>query len=144
MQVQAFSVRRVREATIPYQGDRVRGPADAAKVLHGLLGDYDREAAAVLALDTKHRPIGIHIVSVGTLDGATLHPREVYKFAILCSAAAIMLGHNHPSGDPTPSPDDISVTRRLREAGELLGIRLLDHIIVTGDPAVWTSAAEPR
>lgn len=91
----------------------------------------DREHFIVLLLNTKHRMIASETVSVGILNGSLIHPREVFKAAIAASAAAIIICHNHPSGDPTPSLEDWTVTKRLREAGDLLGIPLLDHVIVT-------------
>lgn len=95
----------------------------------------DRENFVVLLLDTKNKVIGINTVSIGTLNSSLVHPREVFKPAILASAAALILAHNHPSGDPKPSREDIEVTKRLIEAGGLLGIQVLDHIIV-GDYCV--------
>ena len=90
----------------------------------------DREEFLVLLLDGKNKLLGFHVVSVGTLTSSLTHPREIFKAAILANAAAILLLHNHPSGDPAPSAEDISITRRLKEAGELLGIQVLDHIII--------------
>ena len=84
----------------------------------------------IMCLTTKHRVIAYHEVSRGILDSTLVHPREVFRAAILANAAGIVAGHNHPSGDPTPSPDDIALTRRLAAAGEVLGVPLLDHIIV--------------
>ena len=83
-----------------------------------------------LHLDGKNRIVCIDVVSVGSLNQSIVHPRETFKTALLSSAAAIILVHNHPSGDPTPSHEDLSITRRLREAGEILGVKVLDHIIV--------------
>jgi DNA repair protein RadC len=84
--------------------------------------------------------IGYYEVSRGTLDSTLVHPREVFKAAILANAAAIILTHNHPSGDPTPSPDDLALTQRLVQAGQIIGIDVLDHVIV-GDGR-WTSFVE--
>lgn len=81
-------------------------------------------------LDGKNRIVAIEVVSVGSLNQSIVHPREVFKTALLSSAAAIILLHNHPTGDPTPSAEDISITRRLKEAGDLLGIKVVDHIII--------------
>ena len=83
-----------------------------------------------LHLDGKNRIVCIDIISIGSLNQSIVHPRETFKTALLSSAAAIILVHNHPSGDPTPSHEDLSITRRLREAGEILGVKVLDHIIV--------------
>lgn len=95
----------------------------------------DRERFVVYLLDTKHRPQAFETVSVGVLDGSLIHPREVFKAAIAAGAAGIIVAHNHPSGDPTPSGQDAEVTKRLRKAGELLGVPVVDHVIVapTGD-----------
>ena len=89
-----------------------------------------KEYFIALHLDGKNRIAAIEIVSVGSLNQTIVHPREVYKTALLSSAAALILIHNHPTGDPTPSQEDIQITRRLIDAGELLGIKVLDHIIV--------------
>ena len=93
----------------------------------------------LVALDTRHRVIGTTIVSIGTAAHTFLAPREVYRDALLLGASAIVVAHNHPSGDAAPSDDDRRITRRLARAGETLGVELLDHVIV-GDPA-WTSLA---
>lgn len=90
----------------------------------------DREHFCCLLLDTKNRPVGFTVVSIGSLNASIVHPREVYKPAILASAASLILIHNHPSGDPTPSQEDLEVTRRLGEAGQILGITVRDHIII--------------
>lgn len=108
----------------------VRSAADVAAMLQGQMRYLDREKFRIVLLDTKHRVLEIPTVSVGHLSGALVHPREVFKAAIRRSSAAIILVHNHPSGDPTPSNDDILVTRRLIEAGKLLGIEVLDHVIL--------------
>jgi DNA repair protein RadC len=111
-------------------GRVLTSPGDAASVLIELLQDEPEEVFAILCVTTKHRVIAYHEVSRGTLDSASAHPREVFKAAILANAAAIILAHNHPSGDPSPSGDDVQLTRRLIDAGEILGIQVLDHIIV--------------
>src|SRR5207245_2331486 len=90
----------------------------------------DREAFVALHLDYKNRLDGLHVVSIGSLSASLVHPREVFKAAILSNAAAIIVVHNHPSGDPTPSREDREITARLKLSGETLGIPLLDHVIV--------------
>lgn len=110
----------------------VRSAADVARMLQGQMRFLDREKFLIVLLDTKHRVLAMPTISVGHLSGALVHPREVFKAAIRRSSAAIILVHNHPSGDPTPSHDDILVTRRLVEAGKLLGIEVLDHVILGG------------
>ena len=92
--------------------------------------DRDREAFIVLLLDVKHRVIAEEVVTIGILDGSLIHPREVFKAAIAANSAAIIIAHNHPSGDPKPSGADQEVTKRLRDAGKILGIPVVDHVIV--------------
>jgi DNA repair protein RadC len=94
------------------------------------LQDETKEYFIVLHLDGKNRILAVDICSIGSLNQSIVHPREVFKTALLSSAAAILLMHNHPTGDPTPSSEDLEVTRRLREAGDLIGVKVLDHIIV--------------
>lgn len=95
-----------------------------------LANDGVQEEFHIVTLDTKHKPIHSHRITVGTLDASLVHPREVFRPAIRDAASAILLVHNHPSGDPTPSREDHQVTHQLTEAGELLGIQVLDHIVV--------------
>ncbi len=93
----------------------------------------------LVALDAKHRLVGVSTVSVGTVDHTFMAPREIYRDALAAGASALFLAHNHPSGDPTPSPDDQQITRRLAQAGATLGIDLIDHLVI-GDPD-WVSLA---
>lgn len=95
-----------------------------------LAHDAVQEEFHIVTLDTKHKPIRTHRITVGTLDASLVHPREVFRPAIRDAASAVLLVHNHPSGDPTPSREDHQVTEQLTEAGKLLGITVLDHIIV--------------
>jgi DNA repair protein RadC len=95
-----------------------------------LAEDAVQEEFHIITLDTKHKPIHRHFITRGTLDASLVHPREVFRPAIRDSASAILLVHNHPSGDPTPSREDHAVTEQLTEAGRLLGITVLDHIVV--------------
>ena len=92
----------------------------------------DREAFAVLLLNARHRPIAFHVCSIGTLNTTAVHPREVFRPAIAAGAHAIVLAHHHPTGDPSPSPEDRRVTTRLTEVGELVGIQVLDHVVLGG------------
>ena len=95
-----------------------------------LATDGRQEEFHVVTLDTRHHVIGTHRVTVGTLDASLVHPREVFRPALRDAAAAVLLVHNHPSGDPDPSPEDHAVTRRLEAAGRTLGIDVLDHVVV--------------
>ncbi len=107
----------------------IRGPEDVEQICRGLRR-AQREVFAVLLLNAHHEMMRRVTVSVGSLNASIVHPREVFKPAVLASAAAIILVHNHPSSDPEPSEEDLSITRRLVEVGELLGISVLDHVIV--------------
>lgn len=106
-----------------------------------LMARWDREHFWMLALDAKNRLIGRREVSVGIIDATVVHPREVFKGAITLSAANVILAHNHPSGDPQPSRADLRLTARLFEAGNLLGIPVVDHVIV-GSSGVGYSLRE--
>jgi DNA repair protein RadC len=108
----------------------VRGPDDVVALIGKRLRHQAREHFLVILLNTRHEAIAIETVSVGSLNASIVHPREVFRPAVLASAASIVVAHNHPSGDPEPSEEDISITRRLVQVGELLGIGLLDHVII--------------
>jgi len=108
----------------------ISAPADAARLLTEMLRYFPEERFYTLLLDTRHQVIKSQEISVGTLNASLVHPREVFRTAIREGAAAIIAGHNHPSGDPAPSKEDIALTLRLAQAGELLGIPLLDHVVV--------------
>jgi DNA repair protein RadC len=118
-------------------GRTICGPSDVAPSIVALLQAEPSEVLVVLCLSTKRRVIGFNVVSRGTLDQALAFPREVFRAALLSNAASIILAHNHPSGDPTPSPADRLLTARLVSAGEILGIPLDDHFVV-GD-GTWVS-----
>ena len=112
----------------------IGGPRDVANLLMPDLRYQKKEHLKSLLLDTKNKVLAIKTVSVGDLSSSIVHPREVFKDAVVASAASVIVAHNHPSGDPTPSAEDVAVTKRLMGAGEILGIDLLDHIVV-GDGA---------
>jgi DNA repair protein RadC len=105
-------------------------PRDVANYLLPQFGSKPVEHFGLMMLDTKHRLLRTSIVSVGTLDSSPAHPREIFREAASASAAAIVLFHNHPSGDPMPSRDDVALTRRLIQAGEIMGIDVIDHLIL--------------
>ncbi len=109
-----------------------------------LASDARQEEFHIVTLDTKYQPIGHHRITVGTLDASLVHPREVFRPAIRDAASAVILLHNHPSGDPTPSNEDRQVTRQLEKAAEIIGITVLDHIIVAGDTALSLKQWESR
>ena len=132
----------VKDGTVPTTWDRqVRQSRDVAEFMAPLAAGLDREYFWCLALDGKNRASSLHVISVGSLTAALVHPREVFKPAILGNAAAVILVHNHPSGDPTPSAEDLALTRRLCEVGDLVGIKVLDHIVL-GDGGSFRSLAD--
>lgn len=125
-----YKVMLVRDDKIETETKFINSPDDVNKIVQSYLNGVDREHFVVLLLNRKNGIIGINTVSVGDLSSSIVHPREVFKPAIVAGAASIIVAHNHPSGDPAPSRDDINVTTRLKEAGDILGINVLDHIII--------------
>jgi DNA repair protein RadC len=113
-------------------GPVIRGPEEGARYITDLIGRKDREHFVILHLDGAHRPRAIEITAIGTLNSVPVMPREVFKAAILSNAKAIICGHNHPSGDLRPSAEDDNAYRMLRDAGNLLGVPVLDFLIVHG------------
>ena len=132
VKIENVRIKLVRESAGLYCNNYISSPEDAAEIAAKFFEDMatDREVFAVMLLDTKNRVIGINVVSVGSLTASVVHPREVFKAACLANATNIILTHNHPSGDPAPSKEDISITSRLVQAGRLMDIPVLDHIII--------------
>ncbi len=108
----------------------IKSPEDAAGLVMEDMRYLDREYFRALLLNTKNHVLGLETISIGTLNSSSVHPRELFRNAIKRSAAALILVHNHPSGDPTPSREDLAVTKRLEETGKIIGIEVLDHIII--------------
>jgi len=123
----------IHQASRIAEAHPVTGPADVPSAVQALIGDKDREHFVVLHLDGKHHVVSAEVVSIGTLTSSLVHPREVFKAAFLANASAIICAHNHPSGNVTPSVEDRTVCKRLKEAGELLGVPLLDFLVVSAD-----------
>ena len=118
-----------------YRGKKpkvIRGPDDVVALVGPKLRKEKRENFLVLLLNARHEVMSVETVSVGSLNASIVHPREVFRSAVIQSAASVVLVHNHPSGDPEPSEEDLTITKRLVEAGDLLGIGVLDHVIVAG------------
>ena len=128
--INIVSIKMVKESSFLYQTRQILSPSDAYEMIKEQLEGLDREQFIIACLNTKNEPTNISVVAVGTLNKSIVHPREVFKTAILSNAASIIAFHNHPSGETTPSQQDIQLTNRLYEAGELLGIKLLDHLII--------------
>ncbi len=136
-----YECQLVRSSTVTFTSERISSTHVAIRVIAELvrpiLENAPSEKFMVVTLDTKLKVIGLHQVTVGTLDASLVHPREVFQHALLANASSIILVHNHPSGDTTPSSQDRSVTERLKKCGEMLGIQVVDHIIVGHDDGEW-------
>ncbi len=134
-------VKVVREGRLSVVEKVISSPATAAAIVREHLDGADREYFVVLLLDAKHHVLAVNTVAIGQVDEVQVHPREVFKPALIMGAAEILLAHNHPSGDCSPSLADEAFTRRLCDAGRLLGVPVLDHVIVA-DPGRWLSFKE--
>lgn len=128
--VNVVSIQLVKEKSLTYESNQIRCPQDAVTIAKRFLEGVDREHFVVMCLDTKNKVAALNTVSIGSLNSCHVHPREVFKVAILSNSAAVILVHNHPSGDPLPSREDLEVTERLQEAGKILGIEVFDHVII--------------
>lgn len=135
--VEHESIHFIREVAVRYVGrsariaTSIRRPLEVVEFLRRVVRDDAREHFVALYLDGRHRPIAHQVVSIGTASASLVHPREVFQPAILVGACAVIVAHNHPSGDPSPSREDREITQRLAEAGALLGISLLDSVVFT-------------
>ena len=125
-------VRLVRERgpAYPKVARPIRDADDVMRYVHAIAEGDEVEVFRVVLLNGKHAPLGVVEVTRGSINAALVHPREVFRTAIAMGATSIVLTHNHPSGDPTPSDEDRAITTRLRQAGDLVGIRVLDHVIL--------------
>lgn len=139
--VDIVSLKMIKESSILYGDRKISTPKDAIEIVKVILEDCDREKLVVCCLNTKNEPTSISTVSIGTLNSSIVHPREVFKTAIMSNSASIILFHNHPSGNTQPSKEDISITERIKEAGKIIGIEMIDHIII-GDNEKYTSLKE--
>ncbi len=136
-----MEIQRIKQVITEVEGMEpqiIRSPEDAAQIAAKFIGDDDREVFFVMCLNTKNRVVAVYRCHVGALSASIIHPREVFKAAILNNSASIVVAHQHPSQEVTPSREDIDVTKRLVEAGKILGIEVLDHVIVNGN-AGYTS-----
>ena len=140
--VAALELGRRTLAQAPSARLMIRSPKDAASYLMPRFGSRGVEQFGIMLLDSKHRVIRTAVLAVGTLNSSIVEPRDVFREAAIGGAAAIVIFHNHPSGDPTPSPDDVALTRRLVAAGTLIGIDVVDHLIL-GD-ARYSSIKETK
>jgi DNA repair protein RadC len=125
-----YKLSLIRDGSVCAERKIVTKSDDLYPILREYYANHDREEMLVVLLDAKHKIIGINSVSTGSLTLSIVHPRETFKAAIVSNCAAIILAHNHPSGDPAPSQEDRALTKRLKEGGELLGIPVLDHLVI--------------
>lgn len=147
MKLPIYTLQLVRSATASYKATKIDSTTKSRQFAMdalAFLANRPQEEFWVVTLDTKLKPIGLHHVTTGTLDATLVHPREVFRNAFLVNAAAILLVHNHPSGDPTPSRQDFEVTDKMRKCGDMLGIQSIDHLIIgaeeDGTPKVFSFA----
>ena len=127
-----YTLKMVKEDSALYEVPVIKSPAEVYQVAKQILALHEKpeEHFCIICLNTKNKIVGVHTISIGSLNASIVHPREVFKAAMLNNASAIICLHNHPSGDPEPSREDIETTKRLVEAGEIMGIRVLDHVII--------------
>ncbi len=127
-----YTLKMVKEDSVLYEVPVIKSPAEVYQVAHQLLALHEKpqEHFCILCLNTKNKIVGVHTISIGCLNATIVHPREVFKAALLNNASGIICLHNHPSGDPEPSREDIKITKQLVEAGEIIGITVLDHVII--------------
>lgn len=130
MKIDVVKIQQIKEGELDIYTDMIRSSKDAYSIISEYLQGADREYLVVLSLNSKNIVNNITTVSIGSLSSSIVHPREVFKTLVMSNAASFVIGHNHPSGDPTPSREDIQVTNRVDGAGKILGIELLDHIII--------------
>lgn len=128
--VDIVSLKLVKESSVLYETRKISNPYDAYRLAKNFLANSDREKFVVVCLDTKSQPVSIEVVSIGNVNSTMVHPREVFKVAVLSNASKIICFHNHPSGSTNFSKEDEVITNRLKKCGEILGIELVDHIVV--------------
>jgi DNA repair protein RadC len=130
--LKTFRVQFVAESMAYPAGSPCRASEDVDRIARSIYGtlDADKEHFVLLAMNNKNRVNGFKVISTGSLTASLVHPREVWRAALHLCAAAVVFVHNHPSGDPAPSPEDNEITRRLKETGDVLGMRVLDHVVL--------------
>ena len=127
-----YKLKMVKEDSELYEVPVIKSPTEVYQAAKQLLALHEEpeEHFCIFCLNTKNKIVGVHTISIGSLNTSIVHPREVFKAAMLNNASGIICLHNHPSGDPEPSREDIESTRRLVKAGEIMGIKVLDHVII--------------
>lgn len=132
MNIDIIRLKMIKEDCVKYDARKpISAPKNAYDIAKEIgIDENAEEEFWIMCLDTKNKPCGFHMISHGSLDSTIVHPREVFKRALLNNARSIMLYHNHPSGNPEPSQQDIEITKRLGDVGDIMGIQVLDHIIL--------------
>jgi len=132
VRINFYKLKMVKEDSALYEVPVIKSPTEVYQAAKQLLALHEEpeEHFCILCLNTKNKIVGVHTISIGSLNASIVHPREVFKAAMLNNASGIICLHNHPSGDPEPSRDDLEITRRLVEAGKIIGIEVLDHVII--------------
>lgn len=127
-----YRVQLVREEKTEYKGGALQSPKAVAEVMNAIfnMDAQPMEIFTMIALDIKKKPVGCFLISQGSLDVTVVHPREVFQRALMVNAHSIIIAHNHPSGEVTPSYNDVNLTRRLKDAGKIMDIELIDHLII--------------
>ncbi len=135
-----LSRRKDIDTDYPHRDFEINNPKAVADLIRHTIKDKHKEHFVLITLNTRNKVLGIANISIGTLNASLVHPREVFKEAIYRCASSVIIVHNHPSGDPEPSQEDVEITRRLVDAGKILGIEVLDHVILGKDTArsAWT------
>ena len=136
-----YKISMIRDGSVCAERRTITRSNDLLPILCKYFAHHDREEMLCVLLDAKHKIIGLHTVSIGSMSYAIVHPRETFKAAIVSNCAAVILAHNHPSGDPTPSQEDRQLTTRLKDCGALLGIPVLDHLVI-GDEGHYHSFSD--
>jgi DNA repair protein RadC len=131
--VEVVRLQMIREHMDYYSTKKVNRPSDVAEVVRRFINSSDREMFVAVHLATDNRIASVHLISLGTLNQSLIHPRECFKAALLCNAQSVVFAHNHPSGNLEPSVEDREITRKLRECGEVLEIKVLDALIVSDE-----------
>ncbi len=126
-------LRQVRDGSIKFEVEKISKPADVYKAVLPYYRESDREILSVLCLDAQNKPTCFNVASVGSLNTTRTRPAEILKVAIVSNSLAIVMIHNHPSGELEPSPEDLEFTRAMKQAGEIVGIELYDHLVVTDE-----------
>ena len=131
--IDIVKIKMVKESSVKYENRRIKNPWDAYKIFNDYIDDSNKEMFVLMCLNNKNEPTHISTISIGSINESIATPAEVFKVALLSNANKIMICHNHPSGDPQPSESDRNITERLHDSGDIMGIKLLDHIIIGDD-----------